>query len=485
MAYQDFNIKKNAKFLLILLFMIGLILRTMFVHLLRLDWDEGLYLFIGYLHSKTGLVNGIMNNFPRPNGTPYNQPPLIPLLYSLLYSVFPLDYGIGRFLNVLLSSFCVPLIYMTVKEIWDQKTGLVAAVLVTMDPTLVTGILMGNDGLTNLLFCVTCYTIVKAVKEDTMTWHLITGICFGLCMLTKWTLTIVPITYVVYYAHYSLWRNKKNQDKRIKHVIASASVAFALFLPWFIWMGINGNYSILFGYHVDRLLRITNPLYNIALTCIRSPLLFLLAIFSFRYYFVNQKEMRFFLLYGLFVILPFFLILPTYDDYSSILYLFAILGAKLSTYLFEQSFLFFSNLRRHFSGLNRINVDYNLLFSATTVLLLFGTNGGSIAYEAIFERDQTVQQVVEYVKSSTSEDAVVICQPQYGALVTPRHWISSLEWEIGNNYYLIYTPIHFFAPIYVEGVKNGFVIKNDTIFRFNIIETINDVQIYLISAELS
>ncbi len=177
--------------------------------------------------------------------------------------------------------------------------------------------------------------------------------------------------------------------------------------------------------------------------------------------------------------------MPRYYDYSPTLYLFAILGAKLGTYHFEQSYQFFSTLRRHLFNLNNMRINNRSLVSATIVLLAVGANGGAIAYEAIFERDQTVQQVVEYIKNNTSEDVTVICHTQYGVLILPRHWVSNYEWELGNNYYLLYTPLHFFAPIYVEGVKNGFVIKNSIIFRFNIITTINDVQIYLISYDSS
>ena len=449
----------------------------MFVHSLRLDYDEGLFLVLGNLYKNNGILTGILDNFPQISGVTFNQPPLVSLLYSLLYSFFPLDYGIGRFVNVLLSSFCIILIYIIIKEIWNSETGLVAAIIIMIDPTLVMGILMTMDGLTTFIFCVSCLATVKAIKTDIITWHLIAGASFGLCMLTKWTLAIVPITYVVFYAYYSFWVNKNKRSVIIRNIVASASIAFAIFLPWFIWMGLKGYLPIIFG-HTHHI-RIMNPFNSLYQTWKYSPILLLLSIFAFMYYFINHKETRILLLYSFFVIFPFFLILPRYYDYSPVLYLLTILAAKPSTILFENSFSLVSRLKKSIFDLDRIKVDYDILLSTVIIMLLIGANGGFIVKTAIFDQDKTIQQTAAFIEDNITESAVIICPSHFGALLIPRHWISSYQETLGDQYFLIFTPNKlYYSATYIEGVEKGFVTENSRTYSFEKFATINDVTIY-------
>ena len=480
MNNQKLDFLKNTKFILIVFFVLGLFYRILFIHSIRLDYDEGLFLVIGLVNRNEGLLEGIITNFPNSYGIPLDHPPLVPLFYSLLYSFFPFSYITGRLANVILSSFSIILIYFIVREIWDYKTGLVAAFIVTIDPTLVMGIWMTMDALTNLVFCISCFITIKAIKSNDIKWHLIAGISFGVCMLTKWTLVFLPISYVAYYLYYSIMINKNNPLESIRNVIISASIAFSIFLPWFIWMGVSGVFPRIF-FLAGYLTRLTNPLNNTFQTWRYSPFILFIAIFSFMYYFLNHKETRLPLLYSLLVIYPLFLLFPRYYDYATILYLFIILGAKSTTDLFDQAFSFFIKIRQSIFNLDNLQVDFHILLSTTIIILLVGVNNGIIVQEVIFEKDQTIQQTVQYIKGNWSENTTIISSPQFAALLIPHPWISNYHGKLGSNYILIYTPIDEYTPNIIEGVKKGFITENDTTYLFIRDTEINDVTIFQIA----
>lgn len=347
-----------------------------------------------------------------------------------------------------------------------------------IDPTLASGILMSLDGLTSFFLCLSCRLIVKTLKNDKLRWHFITGVSFGLCMLTKWTLTIVPVTYVIFYLYYSIWVNDNDRFESLRNVIVCASVAFAIFLPWFFWMGIIGVLPFIFV--TGNNIRITNPLNSLYKTWTHSPLLLVLTIFAFLFFFINRKKTRFPLAWVFFVIFPFFLLMPRYYDFAPIFYCFVILAAKPCTYFFEQTYDFFTELKMSKFNLNNITVKHHQLLSVTIVMLVFTTNSGMITKEALYDSDQTVQQTVKYIKNTTTENTVIISPPHFGALVAPRPWYSTYSDSVGNGYLLIYSPLIPYTQKYIDGVKNGFISENSEIFLFIKIEIINDVEIYRI-----
>lgn len=70
---------------------------------------------------------------------------------------------------------------------------------------------MNMDGLTNLMFCIMCYSISKAYNEDSSRWHIFAGFSFGLAMLTKWTLALIPLAYVFLYGYNEIAINHKSK----------------------------------------------------------------------------------------------------------------------------------------------------------------------------------------------------------------------------------------------------------------------------------
>jgi len=115
------------------------------------------------------------------------------------------------------------------------------------------------------------------------------------------------------------------------------------------------------------------------------------------------------------------------------------------------------------------------------VLLLIGANSGYIFKVVLFDQDQNVQQTISYINNNLDENTVIISPPQFGLLCSPRPWISKYASTLGDQYYLVFTPLSRYAPIYIDGVEKGFVTENNNTYLFSKIATINDVLIYLIT----
>ncbi|MFX0070558.1 MAG: ArnT family glycosyltransferase [Candidatus Hermodarchaeota archaeon] len=484
MSLQRLSHLKSEKALLIFIYSLALVCRMIFARHLRIGFDEGIFLSIAIDYNITSLIDGIFMNFAYHDfsSAPLNQPPLVSIQYTILYSFFPKTYLFGRIMAVILSSFCVILIYYSIKNIWDYKAGLVGAFLVAIDISFSMAVLMDMDSLTSFIFCFTCFAISKVYSDDSLKWHIFSGFCFGLCMLTKWNLVVLPLLYVFLYSYrIFLKRNQLSEREKLtalRNITCSAGTGLAIFLPWFFLMGAKGYLPILFGH--TKKLKLQTVYEIIYLMWRRSPFLVILGTFAFLFYFLKNKDSRIPLL-GFPFILLYLSLMPRYHDFSVALYLFVILAAKPTTLLVEKTLENLLELINQFQGLNT-SVDVKPTSALLLALICLSVGLNSMYYQdALWEQNRTVQNTAEYVKSIANENTIVICTPEFGALLYPRktHYIN---FELlREGYFLIYTPLYesYTTKIIRKGVASGVcvTIENRTVF-FDLLKEIDDVSVY-------
>jgi hypothetical protein len=450
-----------------------------------LDYDEGLFLFIGHFY-QDNLIEGITNNFVLYSDIPFNQPPIVSVMYAIIYSIFPIDFIYGRIFNVFLASFSIIILYLIVKNIWDYKAGLVASFIYAIDPTFVLGVLMNMDASVWFFLSLSILGLVKAIKKDTYVWHIIAGITFGLDMLTKWTLVIVPITYVFLYAYINLKDNYdyKNLEKLIivgKKVGVATISAFIIFLPWILLMIVGNNFDILFM-HLGRFTPLSS-LNSIYQTWANSPFIFLFTVYSFIFYFKNNKDFRIPLIFGLIIIFPFYLLMPRYYDYSPMLIFSIILFAKPLSFLFEEVFEILTKLKSNKFNFGKLEFSSQSLMTFLLIFTMIGTNIGETIQESFFDNDRTVQETVDFFSKNIPENATVICTPEFGALLLPRTFVDQYAGSLGDNYYFIYSIINTKGSEAIrQGPNTGLAEYENITYIFTPIKRINDVTIYIINS---
>ena len=258
----------------------------MFINVLRLDYDEGIFMYIAYRYHDVSIFNGIANNFHYFFDIPLNQPPVVSLFYVILYKIVPFNYFYGRLANVLISTLTILLIYLTAKTLFnDNNKAILSSLVAAIDPNFSMGILINMDAITGLMFVLAVFLTIMTIKYNENKHHILAGVIFGLCMLTKWTLAIIPISYVVFYIYYQFRISEEPDKNYLKKLLFAIISALIVFLPWFLLMAVNGNLSVLFN-HVSRFNFLTT-LNDLFKTWLNSPILLILGLISFPYIFIQ------------------------------------------------------------------------------------------------------------------------------------------------------------------------------------------------------
>ncbi len=153
-------------------------------------------------------------------------PPLYPFSIASLYAVLGVDHRVVVFAQVLLGTLLCWLVYRIGQRVAGERVGLVAALLVAINPTFVfmTNLLASENLFTVLL----AWAVLLAVRPwRSARMHLITGVLFGLAALTRAIGLMVP-------AIAALWLHGRAPDRRawllsMAWLLAGSAVTIA---PW-------------------------------------------------------------------------------------------------------------------------------------------------------------------------------------------------------------------------------------------------------------
>lgn len=140
-------------------------------------------------------------------------PPLYPVFLGAVYSIFGVQHRAAVYLQVLFGTLVCWLVYRIGRRAGGERVGLVAALLVAMDPTYVfLTNLLASENLFAPLFALGLWLVGRTWK--TPRGNMLAGVVFGLGALTRAVGVLVPVVA-------SLWLRGRTPDRRA-WLVASA-----------------------------------------------------------------------------------------------------------------------------------------------------------------------------------------------------------------------------------------------------------------------
>lgn len=171
-----------------------------------------------------------------------NQPPLGYYIDALFFKIFGLSYETGVWVTTLFGLGSVFLVYEIGKVLYGKRTGLVAAALFGLAPWQ---IVMSRTFLidSQSLFFSLLYLLVGvwAIKKNSLKYFLLSGVLFGLALLTKAFAVFMLVPLVLFYF--------SQRPKNPKWIVRETALFFlpTLFLNllWYEVLTEEGAFAIL------------------------------------------------------------------------------------------------------------------------------------------------------------------------------------------------------------------------------------------------
>ena len=159
--------------------------------------------------------------------------PGYPLFLSLIYKIVGNGQELGimavKFVQAILSTLSVLIIYLIGKRIKSPIVGIIAAVMASIYPTfLVVTAYHLTETLYLFVFLLYLYLQIISNQKNSKLLNFITGIIFGAAVLVR--PTVFPLFIVVYLFEYFINKNKK----ALKNMIFFILGLVLIMLPWWI-----------------------------------------------------------------------------------------------------------------------------------------------------------------------------------------------------------------------------------------------------------
>ena len=180
-GFDDFSNKFTN--ILILILIVSVIIRLFFLH--PTFSDENFYINVG----KTILEGK----------TPYKDfffahPPLQVYTLAILFKVFGISFLVGKSLTLITSSLCVFLLYLITKELYDERSGFIVAIIFIITPAFLAFSTMCHGMWeTTFLILLSTYLLIKNKLK-------LAGIVFVVAVLFRY-LAIVYLPFLIVFLY--------------------------------------------------------------------------------------------------------------------------------------------------------------------------------------------------------------------------------------------------------------------------------------------
>ncbi len=159
------------------------------------------------------------------------RPPLYPAALAAIYSVAgERNYTAVRILQAILGTLSVWMIFVLARNLYDERTGIVAAVIFACYPSLVatTGLVL-TETLFTFFLCAGCLLVQQALSKGGYGWFAALGAILALGALTRSVLWLFPPVLLVF----MLTAGPRREVGRRFLQAMTAILAFALVIaPW-------------------------------------------------------------------------------------------------------------------------------------------------------------------------------------------------------------------------------------------------------------
>ncbi len=212
----------------------GIILLAMGVRLIGVgepaagffSYNEGFYLQMASADAE----RGVMAWMTAPGDL--NNPPLYGLVLTTLFRVFGPGIVIARIASILAAAVGVYYLFLLGRALFTERIGMIAAALYAIMPgaVLVTRNVQ-MDALFVTLVLAGLYHYVVAIRSGKGRDGLISGVLFGLAVLTK----LPAVLGLVLLAVWETWRTRGLAWLKAPRVRACATACLVVASPWFVW----------------------------------------------------------------------------------------------------------------------------------------------------------------------------------------------------------------------------------------------------------
>jgi 4-amino-4-deoxy-L-arabinose transferase-like glycosyltransferase len=212
------------------IFLLALFIRLIFV--LAVPQLEVTADAAGY--DRLGLNLSLGHGFSMDKEEPYRpsvtRGPIYPLFLSLIYILFGHNFLAVRIAQAIISAFSCLLIYWIGKHTFNERVGIISSLISSLWIGLIayTGYIL-TETLFTFWLLLTVLFFIKAVKERSTPFYLLTGVSLGITTLTRPTSLAFPL--FVPLVLIPIYQNKK---KALVHSLLLLTAMLIILIPWTI-----------------------------------------------------------------------------------------------------------------------------------------------------------------------------------------------------------------------------------------------------------
>lgn len=172
------------------------------------------------------------------------HPPFYDLALASIYKVFGYNFFYGRYFSVLLSIACIILVYVLVKRLYNPTAGLIASLLFTIFPGFYSSWYRAvQEPLGIFLILLALYFATSYIQSRKNGNHLlISGLCLGLTIATKYTFIPAVMAFVIAIAGISTEWNWRNVHSFFSGLLKRD--------VWILIAGITAGFLIVVGFFI-------------------------------------------------------------------------------------------------------------------------------------------------------------------------------------------------------------------------------------------
>lgn len=259
-----------------------------------------------------------------------NQPPLTIFIYFIWSEIFGLTYISLRNLAALFGVFfgLIIIIYLYKKNPNKKLEIGILAVALVLDWTINYRFKTGDINSIAIYIGLISYIIMlEGIQQNTYSAHFFVGALFGVAMLAKFTLIFLIFPYILIFLYkiipkkkYDINKGKSYYLMNLKRTLLKAIIAFLafllIFLPYLIFIIINGNFENTFLYHSAKLS--FNTISYLKSFFKYSQIIAIFSIVSLLQIFKKYKKIEFLYLLLTLTCLIWLFTVPYYIDFSYI-----------------------------------------------------------------------------------------------------------------------------------------------------------------------
>lgn len=167
-------------------------------------------------------------------GSPISlRPPLFPAIVATIYGAAgDHNFTAVRIFNAAAGALTVVVIYLLARNVFGQKTGIVAAAICAVYPSLVaaSGLVL-TESVFTLLLCSSCLLMERYLKTAALAWLVGFGAVLGIAALTRSVLWLFPMPLAAFLMCFA---PPQKFSIRLAHIAAFLFAFAAVLAPWTI-----------------------------------------------------------------------------------------------------------------------------------------------------------------------------------------------------------------------------------------------------------